>query len=92
MKKSFFFLLLSFCVQINAQSFKDAHRYSQNGLEGARAYTAMGGAFGAVGGDFSAFDINPAGSSLFLLLMRLEEALNFISTTMPRPTLILPQR
>ena len=74
MKKSFFFLLLSFCVQINAQSLQDAHRYSQNGLEGSARYTAMGGAFGAVGGDFSAFNINPA-ALLFLLSMRLAVAL-----------------
>ena len=40
----------------------------------------MGGAFGAVGGDFSAFDINPAGSSVFGF-SEIGGSLNFISTT-----------
>ena len=79
MKKSFFFLLLSFCVQINAQSLKDAHRYSQNGLEGSARYTAMGGAFGAVGGDFSAFDINPAGAAVFAF-NEIGGSFNFVSS------------
>ena len=80
MKKSFFFLLLSFCVQTNAQTLSDALRYGQNSIVGSARYTAMGGAFGAVGGDFSAFDINPAGSSVFGF-SEIGGSLNFISTT-----------
>ena len=80
MKKSSFFLALTFCAQLTAQSLKDAHRYSQNGVEGSARYTAMGGAFGAVGGDFSAFDINPAGSSVFAF-NELAGSFNFMSST-----------
>ena len=55
-------------------------RYGQNSLEGSARYIAMGGAFGAVGGDFGAFDINPAGSSIFAF-SEIAGSLNFISTT-----------
>lgn len=80
MKKIFFFLSLSLCVNVNAQSLNDAMRYGQNSLEGSARYIAMGGAFGAVGGDFGAFDINPAGSSIFAF-SEIAGSLNFISTT-----------
>ena len=38
---------------------------SHTSFEGGARYTAMGGAFGAVGGDLNAVNINPAGSSIF---------------------------
>ena len=41
MKKFLFSLTLSFCVQINAQSLKDAHRYVK--MPEGSAHTAMGG-------------------------------------------------
>ena len=80
MKKSFFFLLLSFFVQLNAQSLKDAYRYNQISIEGSARYNAMGGAFGAIGGDFSAFDINPAGSSVFAF-NEIGGSFNFVSSS-----------
>jgi hypothetical protein len=43
----------------------DGMRYSDNSLSGTARYNAMGGAFGAVGGDLSAIGVNPAGSSFF---------------------------
>lgn len=50
---------------IEAQDFSDALRYSQNNLNGTARFRAMGGAFGALGGDFSALTVNPAGSAVF---------------------------
>lgn len=65
MKKNFIFLIGFLCAQLNAQSLNDALRYSTTNSQGSARYTAMGGAFGAVGGDFSAIEINPAASSIF---------------------------
>lgn len=65
MKKNFIFLLGILCVQLNAQSLSDALRYSMTNTQGSARFTAMGGAFGAVGGDLSAIEINPAASSIF---------------------------
>lgn len=51
----------------NAQepTISDALRYSVDNLNGTARYKAMGGAFGAIGGDMSAMNSNPAGSSIF---------------------------
>ena len=43
----------------------DALRYGVNNLNGTARYRAMGGAFGAIGGDLSAMNSNPAGTSIF---------------------------
>jgi hypothetical protein len=52
-------------LSINGQDQFYALRYSQNFISGTARYTAMGGAFGAVGGDFTAASVNPAGLGLF---------------------------
>lgn len=39
--------------------------FSQNDHNGTARFTAMGGAFGALGGDVSSININPAGLSIF---------------------------
>lgn len=49
-----------------AQDIQDALRYSQNGIHGDARYTAMSGAFGALGGTLSAINDNPASSAVFL--------------------------
>ncbi|GAA0873456.1 outer membrane protein transport protein [Gangjinia marincola] len=49
-----------------AQDITDALRYSQEDLTGTARFTAMSGAFGALGGDLSALKVNPAGSAVFL--------------------------
>lgn len=51
----------------NAQetTITDALRYSVENLNGTARFRSMGGAFGAIGGDLSAININPAGSSIF---------------------------
>ena len=51
-----------FCV---AQNEVDALRYSQNFYSGSARYSAMGNAFGALGGDFSAILSNPAGLGVY---------------------------
>lgn len=47
------------------QNINDAIRYSQTDLSGTSRFTAMSGAFGALGGDLSAVNLNPAGSTYF---------------------------
>jgi hypothetical protein len=67
MKKNLFLLLvvgLPFST-IHAQEIKDAMRYSQTELHGTARFTAMSGAFGALGGDLSSMNVNPAGSAVF---------------------------
>ncbi len=50
----------------SAQDQTQAFRFSQFYPEGTARYNAMGGAFGAVGGDFTSASTNPAGLGLFL--------------------------
>lgn len=66
MKKIF----LSFAIGLvalnaQAQNINDALLYSQDNMNGTARFRAMGGAFGALGGDFSALNVNPAGSVVF---------------------------
>lgn len=48
-----------------AQNINDALRYSRNFNVGSARYNAMGGAFGALGGDPSVIHSNPAGLAVF---------------------------
>lgn len=62
-------LLIAMVVSMSplySQDITDAVRYASESLSGTARYTAMSGAFGALGGDFSAIGINPAGSAVFL--------------------------
>ena len=52
-------------LNIFSQSQVDALRYSQNYIGGTARYTAMAGAFGALGGDFSSMSHNPAGLAVY---------------------------
>ncbi|MEQ3661450.1 MAG: transporter, partial [Flavobacterium sp.] len=54
--------LLSFSQETTTQ---DALRYAVDNLNGTARFRGMSGAFGAVGGDLSALNINPAGSVIF---------------------------
>lgn len=56
--------LLHTCI-INAQNEIDALRYSMSDLSGSARYTAMGGAFGSLGGEFSSLSSNPAGLGMY---------------------------
>ena len=65
-------LILNFCFVLffnltNGQTINDAITYNLTDLSGSARFTAMAGAFGAIGGDLSAISINPASSSVFLL-------------------------
>jgi long-subunit fatty acid transport protein len=63
--------LLMLCISIAsssyilAQDISDAVRYSMDEIQGTARFRAMSGAFGALGGDMSAVNINPAGSAIF---------------------------
>lgn len=63
--------LLMFCIglastsYILAQDITDAVRYSMDEIQGTARFKAMSGAFGALGGDMSGVNINPAGSAIF---------------------------
>jgi long-subunit fatty acid transport protein len=48
-----------------AQDISDALRYSQEDIQGSARFRALSGAFGALGGDMSAVNLNPAGSAIF---------------------------
>ena len=68
--KNIFFLLGFLCtVVINAQSlgYNDLGvLFSDDQGNGTARYRGMSGAFGALGGDLSAIEINPAGAAVFL--------------------------
>jgi hypothetical protein len=67
MKKYLFILLTGFTFSAaQSQEITDAMRYAQDNLNGTARFRAMGGAFGALGGDLSSLNINPAGSAVFL--------------------------
>jgi hypothetical protein len=59
------FMILSTVFAASAQNEMDALRYSFTELGGTARFSSMGGAFGALGGDFSALSINPAGIGVF---------------------------
>nr|WP_320118679.1 outer membrane protein transport protein [uncultured Marinifilum sp.] len=65
--KRIYLILIIFLIAgtANAQSIVDALRFSQYEYNGTARSTAMGGAFGALGGDFSSLSINPAGIAVY---------------------------
>ena len=66
MKKYLFLLFAGFTFSLSqSQEIPDAVRYSQDNLNGTARFRAMGGAFGALGGDLSSINVNPAGSAVF---------------------------
>lgn len=65
MKRISIFLLGMVCTITSAQNINDVVRYSTENLQGTARFQAMGGAFGALGGDLSSLNINPAGSAVF---------------------------
>ncbi|MDR1554113.1 MAG: outer membrane protein transport protein [Prevotellaceae bacterium] len=48
-----------------AQDRNDAVRWSQNFYDGTARFSSMGGAFGALGGDFASLSVNPAGIGVY---------------------------
>lgn len=61
MKYNLFILLLIASLGAQAQGVEDLLRYSQNHYLGSARTVGVGGAFGAMGGDYSSIMINPAG-------------------------------
>lgn len=56
---------LTATLALNAQNEVDALRYSQIMLGGTARYASLGGAFGALGADFSTLSANPAGIGVY---------------------------
>ncbi|GAB4135612.1 MAG: outer membrane protein transport protein [Bacteroidia bacterium] len=52
-------------IALSAQNENDALRYSRIGFGGSARYSAMAGAFGALGGDMSVMTTNPAGLGFY---------------------------
>lgn len=65
MKKLTIFIMIMACTYASAQNINDVLLYSSENLQGTARFQAMGGAFGALGGDMSALNSNPAGSAVF---------------------------
>ena len=57
--------MFSLISMANAQTDEDALRYSMIGFGGTARYSGMGGAFGAIGADFSTLSENPAGLGVY---------------------------
>ena len=69
MKKLFFAVMLCITYISNAQTlnYNDIGvSFSKENINGTARYNAMSGAFGALGGDLSAIETNPAGAAVFL--------------------------
>lgn len=60
-----FFFIYATVITVSAQDINDALRYANDNLEGSSRFQAMAGAFGALGGDLTAFAYNPAGSAVY---------------------------
>mgnify|MGYP001253267024 CR=1 FL=1 len=58
-------IAIAISTTLNAQNEVDALRYSTQDLSGTARYSAMGGAFGSLGGEFSALSSNPAGIGMY---------------------------
>lgn len=58
-------IAIAISTTLNAQNEVDALRYSTYDNLGTARYSAMGGAFGSLGGEFSALSSNPAGIGMY---------------------------
>lgn len=65
MKRISTFIIVLACTFASAQTIDDVVRYSTENIQGTARFQAMGGAFGALGGDLSSLNVNPAGSAVF---------------------------
>lgn len=64
-KYSFTLLFLFACAMATAQNINDVLRMGSENIQGTARFQGLSGAFGALGGDLSALNINPAGSAVF---------------------------
>ncbi len=65
MKRHITFIMVLFCAVLSAQDINDVLRYSTENLQGTARFQGLSGAFGALGGDISAINVNPASSAVF---------------------------
>ena len=66
MKKYYLTILtVLVCAITTAQNIDEVLRFSSENLQGTARFQGMSGAFGALGGDLSALNINPAGAAIF---------------------------
>ena len=65
MKRFSTFIIVLSCAFASGQNINDVLRYSIEETQGTARFQALGGAFGALGGDLSALNVNPAGSAVF---------------------------
>lgn len=69
MKRSFVFIstaaIAACTLPAIAQNLVDATRFSSTGINGTARYKSMGGAFGALGGDPTSMNDNPAGIAIY---------------------------
>jgi hypothetical protein len=65
MKRHLTFILVFLCAFVSAQNINDVLKYSTENIQGTARFQSMGGAFGALGGDLSGLNINPAGAAVF---------------------------
>ena len=65
MKRIYTSIFLLACSIVSAQNINDVLRYSQESPQGTARFQGMSGAFGALGGDLSSLNVNPAGSAVF---------------------------
>lgn len=65
MKHTLALLISVLSITSKAQTLSDALLYADDNIYGTARFSAMSGAFGALGGDFSSIHVNPAGSAVF---------------------------
>ncbi len=65
MKRFLPFMMGVVCLNLTAQNIEDVVRIGTENLQGTARFQAMGGAFGALGGDLSSLNSNPAGTAIF---------------------------
>lgn len=59
-------LILFNSTFLQSQSLAEGLLYANQNMNGSARFSAMSGAFGALGGDFSSLHVNPAGSAVFM--------------------------
>ena len=65
MRKYIISLMLLLPAAVMAQSAFDLYQYSRLEMRGTARYMSMAGAFGALGGDLSAINLNPGGIGIY---------------------------
>ncbi len=65
LQKSVLFIFIFFSLTINSQNLQEILNITLDRPNGTARFESMAGAFGALGGDLSAININPASSSVF---------------------------